>query len=448
MTVVDKWTGARALALCDALRMSHESFAHKLGRSPSTVANWRRDPDVTVSKAIAGALDFMLEQAPSLAQELFWQKCGQRPSSDALTIVGPSSATTGAVNLGGTRSTEDDGRGIAATASSSLTFAAWADDDRVSPLVLEHLTTELRRIAVDYVHAPMLPLFGDLVGLRDSVFGLLQQRPHPRQARDLFRLAGTTCILLAHASQNLGDSMAAMAQARAAWACADQADHDDLRAWTRGTQALIAEWSRNPAEAVDLARAGQAYAHNADTQVRLAAIEARTLARLGDDAGAIGALERARHARDLGAVRQIDDLGEFGGVLTFPVAKQEYYAGSTYGLIGQFKEAEQAATAAIDKYISGSPQERSYGDEALAHVDIAIARIDHGDLDGAQTALSAVLGLPEPQRIQQVHMGLARITNALAVPRYGNVRAALDIRQQIESFTRSDGAGRRVLSRS
>jgi hypothetical protein len=47
--------------------------------------------------------------------------------------------------------------------------------------------------------------------------------------------------LLAHVSQNLGDPGSAMAQARTALACAEQADHHGLFAWVRGTQALIAE---------------------------------------------------------------------------------------------------------------------------------------------------------------------------------------------------------------
>ncbi|MDQ2881394.1 MAG: hypothetical protein M3Y48_09190 [Actinomycetota bacterium] len=60
--------------------------------------------------------------------------------------------------------------------------------------------------------------------------------------RKLFFLAGTSCLLLAHASQNLGDSASAMAQVRAALTCAEQADHNGLRAWTHGTAVLIAEW--------------------------------------------------------------------------------------------------------------------------------------------------------------------------------------------------------------
>jgi hypothetical protein len=41
------------------------------------------------------------------------------------------------------------------------------------------------------------------------------------------------------ASHDLADPHAAMLQARTAVLCADQADHDGLRAWLRGLQSLV-----------------------------------------------------------------------------------------------------------------------------------------------------------------------------------------------------------------
>jgi hypothetical protein len=52
-----------------------------------------------------------------------------------------------------------------------------------------------------------------------------------------------------------------------------------------------------------------------------------------------------------------------------------YYAGSTLTLIGDHDEAERSAMQAITIYERGPVQERSYGDEALARADVAIARI-------------------------------------------------------------------------
>jgi hypothetical protein len=332
-----------------------------------------------------------------------------------------------------------DPRSIAAAAArESLDFLAWAQDDRVPEAVLQHVSSELRRIAVDYVHRPVAPLFADLVDLRDMTFGLLKDRPHPGQSRELFFVAGTVCTLLAHSSQNMGSSAAARTQAATAWACAEQADHADLRAWVCGTQALIAEWSDDLDAAVRFARQGQHHAVSKESQVRLAAIEARTLARAGDTDGAVAAIHRAQQAR--GQADRPNALAEFGGILTFPEVKQLYYAGSTLALVGRHAEAENAALAAVHLYETGPAADRSYGDEALARVDVALARTAADDLDGARSALTAVLALPASHRIQQITHGLQRVQDRLTQPRYTSTVLARELLDDIAEF--SSVAGR------
>jgi len=320
----------------------------------------------------------------------------------------------------------------AAAARDSLDFAAWADADRVAPALIEHVTYELTRIAVDYVSTPPLPLLQDLVELRDTMFGLLRERPNPRQARELFFLAGSTCVLLAHATQNLGDPGSAMAQARTAWTCAEQADHNGLRAWIRGTQALIAEWSRRPADAVRFAREGQEYAITTDSCVRLASIEGRALARIGEHGPAVLAIERAQRARDW--AEQDDELSAFGGVLTFPLAKQLYYAGGALTLAGH-PDSERLALQAIGMYEAGAIEQRSYGDEALARIDVATARLARNDVAGVDEALRPVLRLPAEQRIRQICDGLARLRSGLLVPQASVSTACGGLADEIEDFT-------------
>jgi len=350
-------------------------------------------------------------------------------------LMGPPSILpgSGATDQLGPSLTSDPRAMVASAARDSLEFASWADTDQVARVTLDHLTYELSRIAVDYVHAPLLPLFRDLVNLRDTTKSLLQRGPNPRQARELFFLAGVTCTLLAQATQNLGDSGSARAQARSAWSCAEQADHDGLRAWVLGTQALIAEWSRKPDEAVRLAREGHRYATSCESLVRLACIEARAAARAGDARAAGAAVEKARRVRD-GRAGHCDDLESFGGLLTFPVVKQTYYAGSTLVLVGRHHDAERSALEAIQMYEIGPADDRSYGDEALARVDVSAARLGVSDLHGAQAALEPVLQLPPDQRIEQISVGLARTRALLAVPQYARARVAVEINVQLDAF--------------
>lgn len=334
--------------------------------------------------------------------------------------------------------TADPRLATADAAAHSLAFAVWAGSTNVGSAALEHLTFELSRIAVDYVHAPLLPLFRDLVMLRDSSFALLRGHQSPREARELFFLTGTTCVLLAHASQNLGDCAAAMAQVRTAWTCAEQADHDGLRAWSRGTAALIAEWSNQQRRALEYAEEGQRYAATADSRVRLAAIEARAAAWTGDRQRALAALDAVRRARDSAA--RSDEFDEFGGVLSFPLPKQLYYAGTTYVLLGENHHAQRHALDAIARYESGPAAARSYGDESLARLDVAAARVALGDLDGAHEAIAPVLALPAERRIRQLVVGLARVRSALAVPQFARAALARSLAAELDEFRANEAA--------
>lgn len=333
-----------------------------------------------------------------------------------------------------------------AAARDSLAFARWAESSNVSASILDHLSYELCRIAVNYVHAPLLPLFGDLVELRGFAFELLRNgRQHPSQARELFFLAGTCCVLLAHASQDLGDSASAMAQVRAALTCAEQADHNGLRAWAHGTAALISQWTHQHRRAVEFAQRGQLFAPTADSRVRLASLEARAAARSGDRGLALDALGRAARARDLATGQ--DTLEEFGGLLSFPVPKQHYYAGSIYALLGEAQPAQDNALLAIGMYESGPIEQRSYGDEALARLDVTTARLTLGDLEGAQEALRPVLLLPPERRIEQLTLGLARVRSALAVPRYARAQTARQITQEVDCYQAESAAHSLLLTR-
>jgi tetratricopeptide (TPR) repeat protein len=111
-----------------------------------------------------------------------------------------------------------------------------------------------------------------------------------------------------------------------------------------------------------------------------------------------------------------------------------YYAGSTLALAGQYADAEQAALEAIHQYEVGPLAQRSYGDEALARVAVAIARAANDDLEGAHAALEPVLGLPSDQRIRQITSGLERVRQHLKLPRYAGSVAALELAQNIDGF--------------
>ncbi|MCX5206884.1 helix-turn-helix domain-containing protein [Streptomyces sp. NBC_00237] len=326
----------------------------------------------------------------------------------------------------------------AGAAETSGLFAELIAPSNVDDDTLEQLGFTVSRIATDYVHAPLLPLFNQLIAVRDELFSLLRGRQRPQQSRELFMLAGTVCLLLAHASQNLGDQQSAMTQIRTARSCAEQADHTGLRAWIAGTVALITEWSPQSRMSLKLIEHAASLAPAGESRIRIAAIEARTAARVGDHTRALAAIGRMHQAQE--ETPQNDGLGHFGGLLTFPMAKQDYYLGGAYTLIGQYDEARTHATAAIEAYRSGPREERSYGDEALAQIDLITVGIIQGDTDGATTAVRHILDLPPEMRIRQLGTAMTRLSSLMGRPALRGNRDASELADLIQCYRVMDGA--------
>ncbi|MEU9429044.1 helix-turn-helix transcriptional regulator [Streptomyces sp. NPDC048342] len=362
----------------------------------------------------------------------------------ASTPLAPERTSLNEGNSGGGRQTSDARNIAARAAAQSLQFVEEITNSNVSDVELVKLEAEVARLATEYVHAPLHSLFEDLLSTRDSIFSLLKGRQPPRQARELFLLAGTSCLLIAHASQNLGDEGAAIAQLQTAWTLAEHADRDDLRAWVKGTAALFAEWSPRQQAALDYAQQAMLLASGGETRARIAAIEARTAARVKDSDRAIAALDELKRARELRA--EPGGLTRFGGLLTFPVAKQEYYIGGTYALLGKHRLAEEHATAAIRLYESGPQELRSYGDEALARLDIVTARIAAGEVEGAGEQLRPILELPEDRRIRQLGDAMHGVARLLEDPRFARSRRARELADEARGYQVIDTRAKVIAS--
>ncbi|MFD7552200.1 XRE family transcriptional regulator [Streptomyces sp. NPDC059816] len=425
ITLMDE-AGASSKGLARRLRDLGTQRGALLGTTHVSVQRWRDGGGIRPDTAVllCEIMSSLLRRPVTLTDLGFAQEassCGKNPPA-------PDSEAPA----------DDTASGhVGRAARESLGFAN-SITTNVTDETLTYLSDDLARIATAYVHAPIRPLFDELIEVRDDLFQFLNGRQKPRHTRDLFYLAGTTCLLLAHASQNLGDHRAALAQVHTADTCARQADHHGLLAWTAGTAALIAEWSPRPRRALQHIDQATTLAPAGESRIRLAAIEARTAARIGDHHRAVGALRRMNTARD--ETPAPDSLADFGGILTFPAPKQDYYTGATHSLLGNHTQAEHHATHAIEQYIRGPREERSYGDEALATVDIITARLAQGDVDAAATALQPLLALPPAQRIQQLGDGMQRITHALRHAPLQSHPTARELTKAITSFQVLDGA--------
>jgi hypothetical protein len=331
-----------------------------------------------------------------------------------------------------------DRRTVSAAAARSARFGQRGDGHAVSDLALEHLRLRLAQLSAGYVHTPMWPVFTELTTLRDEVFDLLEA-PDPSRTGDLYVVAGTACAMLAHASGNLGFLDEAGLQAHTALICARRVEHAALGAWALGVRALQAEWNGRAADSLrHLERAGHEFPRagvgTAGTMpVWLAAIEARAQASLGQQREAMAALDRVERAGPVGA----NDLDEIGGILTFPEPKQEFYTASTLRRLGQLQSAESHALAAITAYEAGPTDQRSYGDEALAWLEVAIARAGQGELDGAAVAVERVRAMPAERHLAPLLRPLRDLAGYVSSARTKSAAAATRIRESVDLIVTS-----------
>ncbi|WP_327349030.1 hypothetical protein [Streptomyces europaeiscabiei] len=322
---------------------------------------------------------------------------------------------------------------IEMAARRAKSFALAAGQTELTSDVMEQVHADVQRLATDYPQFPLSELLPDLITTQDTVFTLLEQQRRPSQARQLYFLAGVTGGLLAKASHDMADPHAALTQARTAFVCADNADHNGLRAWIRGIQSLVSYWAGRTRESVRYAQSGAEFVTTNTSSVWLPMNEARAWAALGNANAARAAIERAENAWD--GVQE-DEVDELGGLCSFGRTRQIYYAAEALSwLPSQADAAGDYAARAVEAYADTASPEWAFGDQAGSHSALAIARIQAGELEGAEEAVAPVLGLVPEQRINGIITCTQRVHRALRDSPLAD--AGADLQEQIEVFTRT-----------
>jgi len=317
-------------------------------------------------------------------------------------------------------------------------FALLTGQSDLSDETLEQVADDVRLLCVAYPQTPLAAILGDLVTAQDTLLSLLEHRQRPAHARQLYLLAGITGGLLAKASHDMSEPHAALTQARTAYLCADQADHNGLRAWIRGLESLVTYWDGRPRESVRYAQAGAAAAQASGSTagVWLAVSEARAWASLGNAPAARDAIDRAERAWD--GISEDDELDQMGGIATFTRSRQLYYAADALAWLPTEAEAAEAYSAqAVGAYADDTRADWAFGDAAGSAADLAVARVYRGEVDGAAEALAPVLDLPPERRIRGIISSARHVRDALVRSGRAGDSAAADLEEQIEVFTRT-----------
>ena len=314
-------------------------------------------------------------------------------------------------------------------------FALLAGQGELADETLDQIYDDVRQLVSAYPQRPLATILGDLVTAQDTVFTLLENRRRPAHARQLYLLGGLLGGMLAKASHDTADPQTALTQSRTAYLCADQADHDGLRAWVRGLQALITYWDGRLNESVRYAQQGTQFAERSGSTaaVWLPVSEARAWAALGNVAAAQRAIERAEAAWDN---VHGDELDELGGMCKFSRARQLYYTADALAwLPAEAGQAQDYATQAVTAYADATSPEWAFGDAAGSRCDLAVARIALGEIDGAREAIAPVLELPAEQRIRGIISSVQHVHTALRRPELPP--AGRELQEEIEVFAKT-----------
>ncbi|MDQ3153272.1 MAG: helix-turn-helix domain-containing protein [Actinomycetota bacterium] len=305
-----------------------------------------------------------------------------------------------------TQQPEDSEVVLMSAADESAHFLAWAEASNTGDLTVEEMHSDIRRIAHSYLKVPTLPLFARARAIRDHAFTLLAGRQSPCHTRDLYAAAGWALTLLAWMSTDLGRPDAAGTHARAAWLCAEHADHNGLRAWVRATQHTAARWEHRFLDAACYAEEGLTYATTGSAELLLASAQALDLANAGQADNARVALARAHEVAE--TVEQADD--ELAGPFTCSVHRAAGGFWSDVHLaLGEPTDALAEADRAVAACEQAPIERRNHGSERMARVQQVRAHLALDEFDGAGEALAPVLETGPEHRVRPLLQRLAEV---------------------------------------
>lgn len=267
------------------------------------------------------------------------------------------------------------------------------------------------------------------LGLREELTRRITAGAYsPATIRDLYVALGRVCGVLSYLTLDLGQHDHATLHAQAAFNLGERAGHDQLRAWSRGTQALAFRFGRDFEQAAWVATDGLNYVNRSTgtTEARLLCGLAASLANLGDSVSTMERLEDADRARERAGPDEI------GGLFTFTPAKQVYYQGFSLMWADDKKtlcKSIKASEAALDAW----KVQRSPGDEMLTTIYLAMANARVGDLDASVAAVAPVLNQPISAHFSWVRKRLKQLDGLWAL-HFPDSRTAREERETLQAY--------------
>lgn len=333
----------------------------------------------------------------------------------------------------GAWTTQAEGQLIMAAANQAGDHAGRSGAGDIEESTLEQLHDHVARLARGYLTGPMLPLFGELVTVRQRAYELLECTQRLSQRSDLYLIVGQLSCLLAGTSCDLGYPQAAIEQARAACTYGDLIGHNGLWAYAHGQLAMFFSLEGQLRRSLRHARLAQQRAGPGSPMLRLRSLEALACSRLALVTEADQALVAADRARE--EARGDDEIHDrTGGMFTSTPAKHAYLAAMTHIHLGHADDAIREASTAINLWTTGPPEECAGSALAVARIDLVTAHLIRGELDAAEHAARPLLAVAPEQRTTIVLTRLTGLERHLSDNRYVGSAQAERLGGHIEDF--------------
>ena len=254
------------------------------------------------------------------------------------------------------------------------------DISTTSPATLEHLDRAIWHLGQVYLTTGPGELIEEVSVYEQWVRELLAGKRTIAQARELYAKFGYLNGILASLSFALGDHAATEAYCATALAAAGEVGHGRLRAWVLSTASQLAIYRGQHRRVIELTEAGLTAADGTPTfaAVKLASLQAKAHASLGDRRAAEAALAMARHTLALVPIEE-----QVGGLFSFPEEKLASHEGDIYLRLGKPRRAQEALWRALSLFDAATGPRRSPVDQAMVRLHLAQSFLQLGEVEEA-----------------------------------------------------------------
>jgi tetratricopeptide (TPR) repeat protein len=295
-----------------------------------------------------------------------------------------------------------------------------------SAATIQYLDQAIEHIARIYLTAEPAELTDEVRLYVAWVRRLLNNSRAPAQHHRLYVQLGYLTGILAQLSLARGDHHATQVYCAAAMQAADQVGDGQLRAWILSIKAMLAAYTDQHQEVVVLTTAGLEAAGQAAgaTAVKLASLQARAHAALGNRAAAEAAMALAHQT-----MARVPPEQQERGLFAFPEEKLASHEGQVWLQLGAPERAQKPLRQSLHLLDAAIGARRSPVDQAMVRLHLARSHAELGQFDKARQRAEEALALHRQRPVDHTRRRAHELATLLKP--YGEAEATQKILQEL-----------------